>query len=170
MWITKMGFCPSTWRDILWALSDDMIRKAWPCTTRLSVNRGDRLRVSRVNHLSRIEKRVGLFKGWHIFAYSLTRYIVRQKGLRRKSHWKGKSSWLFGTWESARSARSRYQLIDWESDSNRVQVAMSLRGHTLKSGSKFGLDLNWKSGWVGPEPDLDWVSELDSRWLVLYGL
>lgn len=36
-------------------------------------------------------------------------------------------------------------MIDCESDSNRVQVAMSLRGHTLKSGSKYlvGLDPNW---------------------------
>ena len=155
MWITKMGFFPSTRRDILWDLSDDMIRKAWPCTTRLSVNRGDRLRVSRVNHLSRIEKRVGLFKGWHIFAYSLTRYILRQKGLGRKSHWKGKSSWLFGTWESARSARSRYQMIDWEWVSNCVQFSMSMRGHTLKSERNIGLDLNQESGWVGPKPDLD---------------
>ena len=29
---------------------------------------------------------------------------------------------------------SRYRLIDCELDSNRVQVAMSLQGHTLKSG------------------------------------
>ena len=40
-------------------------------------------------------------------------------------------------------------LIDQlESDSNRVQVAMSLWGHTLKSGSKY-------FGWVGPEPKMD---------------
>ena len=47
--------------------------------------------------------------------------------------------------------------IDIELDSYHVQVAMSLQGHTLKSGSKYCV------GWVGPEPDTDWVSELDSR-------
>ena len=57
-----MGFCPSNWRDILWALLSDMIREAWPCATRLSVNRGDRLRVSQMNHISWIEKRVELLR------------------------------------------------------------------------------------------------------------
>ena len=57
-----MGFCPSDWRDILCALSSDMIWKAWPCATWLSVNQGDRLRVSQMNHISRIEKRVELLR------------------------------------------------------------------------------------------------------------
>ena len=35
-----------------------------------------------------------------------------------------------------------------ELDSNRVQVAMGLRGRTLKSGSKY-------FGRVGPEPEMD---------------
>ena len=30
-WLTKMEFAPPIWRDILWALSSDQIRKAWPC-------------------------------------------------------------------------------------------------------------------------------------------
>lgn len=85
-----MGFCPSDWRDILWALSSDMIREAWPCATWLTVNRVDRLRVSRMNRISQIEKRVELLKGWRLIAYSSTRYIVRQKGLRRMSHWKAR--------------------------------------------------------------------------------
>jgi hypothetical protein len=43
--IIKKGFCPSIWR----ALSGDMIQKAWPCATWLSVNWGSWLRVSQVN-------------------------------------------------------------------------------------------------------------------------
>jgi hypothetical protein len=39
-----------------------MIQKSWPCTTQLSVNRGKWLRVSQVNHISSIEKRVKILK------------------------------------------------------------------------------------------------------------
>ena len=57
-----MGLCPSDLRDILWAFSSDMIWIAWPCASQLSVNRGDRLRVSQMNHISTIEKSVELLK------------------------------------------------------------------------------------------------------------
>ena len=112
MWITKMGFCPSDWRDILWALSSDMIQEAWPCVTWLSVNQGNRLRVSRMNRISRIEKRVELLKGWRLIAYSLTRYIVRQKGLRRKPHWKvcRHDSMVLGSWHVLLGAATNWSI------------------------------------------------------------
>lgn len=30
-WFTKMGFAPPIRRDVLWALSGDLIGKTWPC-------------------------------------------------------------------------------------------------------------------------------------------
>ena len=53
--LPRWDFAPPTRRDILWAHSDDMTRKAWPCMTRLRVNRGSRLRVSRMSRISQIE-------------------------------------------------------------------------------------------------------------------
>jgi hypothetical protein len=40
-----------------------MIQTAWLCPTQLSVNYGGLLIVSRMNHISQIEKRVKLLKG-----------------------------------------------------------------------------------------------------------
>ena len=57
---------------------------------------------------------------------------MRQKGLRRKPHWKvcRHDSMILGSWHVLLGdATDRLEL-----DSNRVQVAMSPRGHTLKSG------------------------------------
>ena len=144
--LPRWDFAPPTRRDILWALSDDMIRKAWSCTIHLSVNWIGRLRVTQMNHISRIEKRVELLKGWRVFAYSLTRYIVRQKGLRRKPHWKvcRHDSMVLGSWHVLLGATTNWSIASQTPIVSKSPWACWV-AH-LRAGASIvsvGLDPNW---------------------------
>ena len=102
-WLTKMEFAPPIWRDILWALSSDQIRKAWPCDLGYVLTQFGNL-------YHGFEKRGRANTRVTSTRLELDNKYREAKGMMHMTHCRGSSNEFTHTWELARSARSRYQL------------------------------------------------------------